>query len=85
MPSQDDPTNPGDRPTVTTPAAQRRVKTSATFSTGEIIAGRYRMVLFIAEGGMGEVYEAEDLELRERVALKTVLPRIAEDRRKRAA
>jgi tetratricopeptide (TPR) repeat protein/tRNA A-37 threonylcarbamoyl transferase component Bud32 len=30
---------------------------------------------------MGEVYEAEDLELRERVALKTVRPEIAQDER----
>jgi tetratricopeptide (TPR) repeat protein/tRNA A-37 threonylcarbamoyl transferase component Bud32/TolB-like protein len=34
---------------------------------------------FIARGGMGEVYEAEDLELGERVALKTVRADVAED------
>lgn len=39
-------------------------------STGELVADRFRIVRFIAEGGMGEVYEAEDTELRERVALK---------------
>ena len=32
-------------------------------------------------GGMGELYEAEDLELQERVALKTILPHIASDER----
>jgi serine/threonine protein kinase/TolB-like protein len=42
-----------------------------------ILAGRFRIVKFIARGGMGDVYEAEDLELRERVALKTVRPEIA--------
>ena len=41
--------------------------------------GRFRVVRFIAHGGMGEVYEAEDLELRERVALKTIRPSIARD------
>src|SRR5690348_10625395 len=35
---------------------------------GEVLAGRFRIVRFIAKGGMGEVYEAEDLELHENVA-----------------
>lgn len=51
------------------------------FSSGEVVSGRYRIVRFIARGGMGEVYEAEDLELRGRVALKTLLPAIASDPR----
>jgi serine/threonine protein kinase/tetratricopeptide (TPR) repeat protein len=42
------------------------------FSKGQILAGRFRILRFVARGGMGEVYEAEDLELNERVALKTV-------------
>jgi serine/threonine protein kinase len=29
--------------------------------TDNVVAGRYRIVRFIARGGMGEVYEAEDL------------------------
>jgi serine/threonine protein kinase len=45
-------------------------------SDGEVLAGRFRIVRFIAGGGMGEVYEAEDQELRERVALKTIRPEI---------
>jgi serine/threonine protein kinase len=48
-------------------------------SSGEVVSGRYRIVRFIARGGMGEVYEAEDLELRGRVALKTLLSEIASD------
>jgi serine/threonine protein kinase/tetratricopeptide (TPR) repeat protein len=37
------------------------------------------MTRFIARGGMGEVYEVEDLELKERVALKTVRWDVARD------
>ncbi len=42
------------------------------FSDGQTVAGRYRIVRFLAQGGMGEVYEVEDAELRQRVALKTI-------------
>jgi hypothetical protein len=35
-----------------------------------IIAGRFIVNRFIARGGMGEVYEAWDSELKERVAIK---------------
>src|SRR5437867_3976703 len=42
------------------------------FSSQDVLAGRFRIVRFIGRGGMGEVYEAEDLELHERVALKTI-------------
>ncbi len=46
---------------------------------GEVLAGRFRVVRFIASGGMGEVYEAEDLELGQRVAIKTVRSEIVAD------
>jgi tetratricopeptide (TPR) repeat protein/tRNA A-37 threonylcarbamoyl transferase component Bud32 len=49
------------------------------FRDGETVAGRYRVVRFLAQGGMGEVYEVEDLELRERAALKTVRPEVGAD------
>jgi serine/threonine protein kinase len=51
------------------------------FSPNQLIADRYRVIRFISRGGMGEVYEVEDLELQERVALKTILPEIVEDMR----
>jgi serine/threonine protein kinase/tetratricopeptide (TPR) repeat protein len=51
-------------------------ETAAAFAPGEIVADRFRILRFIAQGGMGEVYEAEDQELRVRVALKTIRPEI---------
>ena len=57
-------------PTLTAPGAQR--PPPVRFREGDLIAGRYRIARFIAQGGMGEVYEAEDVTLGERIALKTV-------------
>jgi tRNA A-37 threonylcarbamoyl transferase component Bud32 len=42
------------------------------FRPGTIVGQRYVIRHFVARGGMGEVYEAFDRELQERVALKTV-------------
>jgi serine/threonine protein kinase len=45
---------------------------NTVFQSGSMIARRYRVLRLIARGGMGEVYEAIDTALHERVALKTV-------------
>jgi len=50
------------------------------FSPGELILDRFRIVRFVGRGGMGEVYEAEDVDLG-RVALKTIRAAIAADPR----
>jgi serine/threonine protein kinase len=42
------------------------------FQPGALVGQRYLIRQFIARGGMGEVYEAFDRDLQERVALKTV-------------
>jgi len=43
-----------------------------TLRPGQTLAGRYRILRPIGAGGMGEVYEAEDIELGARVAVKTM-------------
>ena len=46
-------------------------------STDMIIGGRYRVIRALATGGMGTVYEAENLRTRRRVAVKTIRPEVA--------
>ncbi len=48
-------------------------------TTGDIIAGKYRVERVLGKGGMGVVVAAEHLHLRERVALKLMLPEVAHD------
>jgi len=60
---------------------EARTPGTSVFRTGDIVAFRFRIVRYLAKGGMGELYEAEDLELRERIALKTILSHIADDER----
>ena len=52
---------------------------TSTFTPGDLLANRYRINSLISFGGMGEVYDAEDLELQQRIAIKTILPAIARD------
>jgi serine/threonine protein kinase len=50
-----------------------------TFLPGQLVAERFRIVRFLAEGGMGEVYEAFDTVQNETVALKTIRQTILDD------
>ncbi len=50
---------------------------SPALPKGMILAGRFEIRSFIDAGGMGEVYEAWDADLKVAVALKTILPHIS--------
>lgn len=46
---------------------------------GTQVCGRYEMRRIVADGGMGRVYEARDMELDRRVAIKVLHPEVARD------
>jgi serine/threonine-protein kinase len=48
-------------------------------SEGTILAGRYRVERLIGSGGMGSVYEATQLAIGRRVAIKVLRPDVADD------
>ncbi len=41
---------------------------------GQVVEGKYRIIRLIGEGGMGAVYEGENVRIHRRVAIKVLLP-----------
>jgi eukaryotic-like serine/threonine-protein kinase len=79
---------PGDKPldeTQPMPGGYRSAPESAQtlqrrLGSGDVLCGRFRIVQFLATGGMGEVYEAADEHLQgKHVALKTLRADLADD------
>jgi serine/threonine-protein kinase len=62
-----------------TPPGGRVGVAAAAFAPGDVIAERYRIEAEIGRGGMATVYQAQDLELSESVALKVFRPMPQDD------
>ncbi|HEV8582160.1 MAG TPA: protein kinase [Thermoanaerobaculia bacterium] len=60
---------------------RRRNGLPAQFRGGDLVAGRFQVRRFLGQGGMAQVYEAEDLELGQSVAIKVLRPDVAKDSR----
>jgi eukaryotic-like serine/threonine-protein kinase len=71
--------NPTESPTPSWAPPDAGAGISHSFRPDELVAGRYRVVRYIAGGAHGEVYAAEDQEVGCLVALKTIRPEIALD------
>jgi len=53
------------------------------FTPGTMLAGRYRVVALLGQGGMGQIYRADDTKLGQPVALKFVRGTLSPDRLQR--
>ncbi|AMY08357.1 Serine/threonine-protein kinase PrkC [Luteitalea pratensis] len=55
---------------------RRRTPTGSVLAQGAVLSGRYHILDYIGEGGMGQVYRAHDRALDEVVAIKVLLPHL---------
>ena len=62
---------------IESPLIAQMVSSSAPLKEGDVLCGRFRIVRALAEGGMGQVFEAFDAELAVPIALKVIRPEIA--------
>jgi tetratricopeptide (TPR) repeat protein len=58
-----------------------QVSIPVALAPGQLLLDRFEIVRLLGSGGMGDVYEALDLELGQRIAIKTLAGRFAADAR----
>jgi serine/threonine protein kinase len=68
---------PPDSPIASGASPTDETVTLSALRAGEVVAGRFRLLRHAGKGGMGDVFEAEDLQLKDRIALKVIRPEIA--------
>lgn len=56
---------------------ERDSTSTPTFAPGTVLAGKFSIARAIGRGGMGTVYEGQQMALRRRVAIKTLNPELA--------
>jgi hypothetical protein len=56
-----------------TGTASRTAQVDSPFSIGSVLLNRFRILRLAGCGGMGEVYEAEDLESRTRTSFVSLI------------
>jgi hypothetical protein len=67
---------PFDLPALTEDSSSRQKGLPPQLRRGEVLADRFTILRFIARGGMGEVYEAQDQVLQAHRALKPIPARV---------
>jgi eukaryotic-like serine/threonine-protein kinase len=72
---------PASRATVGGKVRPKRRVAERLLSPGERIANRYKILEFVAAGGMGEVYAAFDEALNATIALKTLVADLVDEKR----
>jgi len=60
-------------------ASLRTPTSSAALEPEQVLAGRFRIIRRLGRGSFGNVYEAQDLQLEERVALKLLRPEVRDN------
>ncbi len=56
-----------------TKSIQPQISSTADFHQDQILAGRYRVLSLLGQGGMGVVYKVEQIFLGKELALKTIM------------
>lgn len=61
-------------PAASPPPPEEPVEPTAALAPGMIVAGKFALVKLVAEGGLSQVFEAEDTLVGRRVAIKVLMP-----------